>query len=130
MKASVTISRCSDNTVRIAVRDEASRIEFVELSMSLEAFGSVVTGLGARPAEMDVRGLEHVGKKQVTERREVLCPLCEYNRRVLQEWLWLNAQEDGYTLNSYLGSQDSVQHTENGTLLRYSVTKYVDESDG
>jgi len=65
----------------------------------------------------------------VEESRKVLCPLKTYRKTDLEEWLSKNAQEEGWILNNYLRSQSSVTHTEEGTILRYSVTKYVNHDD-
>ena len=127
MKAKVTISRASDDIVRITVKDSASSIAFVVASMTAEAYGFAITGLAEQDASIEVNGLGYVGKQRITERREVVCPLTTYDRYALQEWLRANAQEEGWLLNSYLGSQSSVSHRDGKTLLRYSVTKYVDQ---
>lgn len=125
MKAKVTISRSSDDKVRICFTDAASGIEFAEVAMELEAYAQAITGLAYVEGDLEVRGLEWVGKRRITERREVVCPLKTYDIKKLSEWLRDNAQEDGWLVSSYLGSQSSIQHTGEGTLLRYSVTKYV-----
>jgi len=126
MEAVVTISRSSDDKVRIRFRDQASGIEFAEVALSAEAFGYAVTGLSEQSGTLEVRGLQWVGKKRITERRKILCPLKSYDKKVLSEWLSENGKEDGWIVSTYLGSQSSISHTENGALLNYSVTKYVD----
>jgi hypothetical protein len=126
MKAKVTISRASDDKVRIRIRDEASGIEFAEVSLSIEAYGYVVTGLSEQPADLEVRGLQWVGKKRISEPRRIVCPLDTYNKEALSAWLEENGQEEGWLVSTYLGSQKSVSRTPEGTVLNYSVTKYVD----
>lgn len=127
MKAKVTISRGSDDKVRISFEDAASHIEFATVSLSPEAFGHAVTGLSMQEGELEVRGLEFVGRRRITERRQIVCPIKSYDKSVLTAWLNENAQEEGWLLSTYLGSQSSVSHVEGGTLLRYSVTKYVSD---
>jgi hypothetical protein len=127
MKAKVTISRASDDRVRIRIRDEASGIEFAEVSLTVEAYGYAITGLSEQEAELSVRGLEWVGKKRVTESRQKVCPLDTCDKDKLSKWLQENAQEEGWILSTYLGSQSSTSRAScGGTLLRYSVTKYVE----
>ena len=125
MKAKVTISRSSDDKVRICLTDAASGIEFAEVAMELEAYAQAITGLSYVEGDLEVRGLEWVGKRRITEKREVVCPLKSYDRNELSKWLRDNAQEDGWLVSSYLGSQNAIHQTPQGTLLRYSVTKYV-----
>jgi DNA helicase TIP49 (TBP-interacting protein) len=126
MKAKVSISRGSDDKVRIRIRDVESSIEFAEVALTMESYGYVITGLSEQEAELEVRGLQWVGKRNVTEQRIIECPLNSYNRDELRAWLRENAQENGWMLSDYLGSQDSVTRKGDKTILRYSVTKYVD----
>lgn len=130
LKAKVTISRTNWNdreTVSISIEDVNSGIQFAELELSLESFGQAVTGLSYREADLTVRGLEYVGKHRVTEQRTIECPLSTYNRYELENWLRDNAQEDGWILSTYLGSQSSVSYREGKTFLKYHVAKYVEE---
>ena len=127
MKASVTISRRSDNVITISIRDDASFIQFVEATMSVEAFGYAVTGLSSQEADIELNGVQYVGKKRICENRTARCPLNTYNREELRAWLRENMQEEGWLLSDYLGSQGAVKRIGDETILNYSVTKYVDE---
>lgn len=122
----VTITRDSNDIVRISFRDECSRIEFAEARMTVEDFGFAITGLAEQPASVEVRGLEYVGKRQVNESRSIECPLKTYDREELSAWLMENAREDGWIVNGYLGSQGSVGYRDGKTILNYGVTKYVE----
>jgi len=125
----VSIGRWSDGTIRIEIRDELSRVKFVSATMSPEAFAHAVTGLAEQDAELEVHGLEYVGKRKVTEKRQIACPLEWRSKDEYTQWLIQNAQEDGWILNTHLGSQDSVTSNEDGKgcVLRYNVYKYVEE---
>jgi len=125
MKAKVTISRCSDDTIRISFEDVASGIKFAEVSMTPEAFGNAVTGFSNQDANLEVRGLAFVGKQRITESRQIECPVDSYDRKVLESWLRENAQEDGWLVSTYLGSQSSIKRKDGRTILNYTVTKYV-----
>jgi hypothetical protein len=127
MKAAVTIIRSSKGVIRISINDRASGIEFVEAEMELADFANAVTGFSNQPAEMEVRGLQWVGMTRVSELREKLCPLDTYDRGELSAWLQANAQEEGWIVSTCLGTQGSVSRRPEGTLLRYSATKYVKE---
>lgn len=111
--------------VRIRFRDEASRIEFAEVAMTPENFGYAITGLAEREANLEVRGLLHVGKRRVTEDRTIECPIRTYDCEKLKSWLKDNAQEDGWILDNYLGSQKSIERKEEKTILHYRVIKYI-----
>lgn len=130
LKAKVTISRITYSdyeAVNISIEDVSSGIQFAELELSAEAFGLAITGLSYREADLTVRGLQYIGKRRVTEKRTIECPLATYDRTKLESWLRENAQEEGWIVNTYLGSQPSVSYKEGKTFLNYSVTKYVDE---
>lgn len=128
MRAEVTISRASDDTVRIRITDEASRVEFAVLSLTVEQYGYAITGLSGQMAELEVRGLEHVGKRRITQPRRTTCPLDTYDRGELEKWLLDNCQEAGWTISTYLGAQNSIVRRSGVTELNYTVTKYVDEA--
>lgn len=126
MNGKITISRCSDDSVRVGITDDASGIDFVEATMTKEAFASALFGLGYVPVKIDVIGLEHVGKKRVYEKRTVVCPLEEWSDRdTLSKWLEDNCEEEGWILDTYLGSRGSVTRENGKTVLHYGVTKYV-----
>ena len=126
MKAQVTICRSSREEIHIEIMERESRIQFVDLRMTCDAFAKAITGLGAQEATLEVRGLEHVGKKRVREGREIVCPLDTYDKGVLGAWLRENAKEDGWEIDDYLSSQKSITRVEGKTLLRYSVEKFID----
>lgn len=61
--ATLSITRPSGDYVSISIRDEASRITFLELNISHEEFSRALGSLAERPAlDCNVRGLENVGK--------------------------------------------------------------------
>lgn len=127
IQANVSISRDSRETIRIRITDSTSRIQFVELKMSPHDFAMATTGFSFVPVEAIVTGLEHVGMQKVSEPRTVDCPLKTYDTNELRAWLIDNAQEPGWTLDAYLGSQGSISTplSGNGRTLRYRVYKFV-----
>lgn len=125
-KANVTISRRSDDFVYIAIQDNNSRSEFVEVKLSLEDYGKLITGLSSVEGEAEYRKLDCVGKIKVVEARSVVCPINTFDKAVLGRWLVENCQEDGWKLNTHLGSQKSVDSSGGKTKLNYSVYKYTE----
>lgn len=127
-----SISRVSssrgDGYVNITLTDESSSIQFVDIELSYAAFGELVTGGSYMLLDAELRGLENVGKKFVHERRSIHCPLQDtYKREPLQAWLEEHGKEEGWIVNSYLGSQGSVvsKYGTPGCTLHYQVFKYV-----
>jgi hypothetical protein len=129
INAKINISRVSSNHregyISIRIQDEKSLVTFFDGEMSLTDFAQAITGFSDQPIPAEVRGLDFLGKTRVREDRTIECPLDTCKKEELEQWLHENAQEEGWTLNTYLGSQNSVKRTEGKTILRYSVTKYV-----
>lgn len=129
-KGSVTISRNSSDEVNIRIHDSASGLEFVDIQMTLENYAMLITGLSRVEAIGEVRGLDKVGKRRVNEQRSVVCPIGGYDKKVFQQWLIDNCQEEGWELDSYLGSQNSLGLNDKGErVLNYSVRKYVEDDE-
>lgn len=124
--ASITITRSSDDVIRVKLVDENSRIPFVEAQISLEDFARALTGLAYVPVAAEYNNLENVGKFKVSEPRRMLLRADCHDRKEMAEWLLENCQEDGWTIDAYLGSQGSVITSGNKTYLNYRVYKYVD----
>lgn len=130
IEAQLTISRCSDGTITIRLEDKASRIEFFDGSISPEQFGEAVTGLASRPLTAEVRGMNFIGKRFVFEKRQVVYPgLLWDDREVMSTWLRQNCQEEGWIIDSYLGSQGSVVTRNDKVFLNYGVCKYVEDEE-
>lgn len=128
MKGRITITRNSKDVIRIAFRDDASRIEFAVAEMTPEAFGFAITGLSEQEVDLKVGFLDRVGKLRIIEARSIDCPLQRLEKEEMRAWLRANAQEDGWILDDYLGSQSSVSPLKDGKgySLNYRVVKYVD----
>ena len=128
IKGHVSINRDSRDIIKISVVDEASRAQFLEIHLTPENFAMAVTGLSHMECDMEVRKLDVVGKKKYVEQRVTYCPLSDHNRTILGEWLLQNAQETGWIIDTYLGSQNSISRAEDGKgqNLRYSVYRYGD----
>lgn len=125
IKAELSISRSSNGVINIRLADEASRVGFVEVSLTPEQFALAITGLCLSDLDVTCRGLDVVGKTVVREQREILCPVKSYDKTVLEQWLLDNAKEEGWKLSVYLGSQGSITYRDDGATLRYNVYKYV-----
>jgi hypothetical protein len=120
------ITRSSDGNYYIRIGCETSRISFCELKLTGEQFAEAVTGLHSCDIPATVKGLNRVGKERVRATRQVMCPLKTYDRDELGKWLDEHCQEEGWLIDTYLGSQNSTKSVDDGTLLNYSVFKYID----
>lgn len=126
----VSISRDNHDNIHIHIRlvDQASRKLLGSARLTCEEFGMLVTGVSMTdiPCEIDV-DQGSIGKKRVDAPREVLCPINSYNTNELSDWLIENCQEEGWHINSYLGSKGSIDRaigSVDATILRYTVYKF------
>lgn len=110
----------------IEVTDKSSNIRFLNLEVPLADFMKALTGQFISEVVGEVIGLSEVGKTRVTEPRQIVCPLKTYKRNELEKWLEENAQEEGWIIDTYLGSQNSTSSHQDGTLLHYRVRKFVE----
>ena len=144
LEGQVTISRDNQNIVCIEVKDTLSRITFVKLKLTLEEYAKVITGLSYQDCQMEVKGLEYVGKEKITEARSVYYPDFDGKKAKMQNFLEQQHIDDGWLVNTYLGGQTSIspcrdgrdgsmlspcRDGRDGSMLNYSVYKYVEVSN-
>lgn len=129
MKAKITISRDSSDQIRISINDEFSRERVALLTLGLSDYALLITGQAYISGNVEYGNLANVGKRKVIEKRQVTVPGLGYSKDAAEEWLRQNAQEDGWILDPTLRSQGSLSHGDGGSILNYSVFRYV-ETDG
>ena len=67
LKMSVNIAHTNgfdENSVRLTIVDDKSRIQFINIKMSLKDYGKLVLGLGDVSLNVTAVNLENVGKKR------------------------------------------------------------------
>ena len=73
----ISINRTTSNKegdfVSIEITDEKSHVQFCRIKISLLEFAKVITGLSFRSCELDLMGLDAVGK--IREHKEEIIPL-------------------------------------------------------
>jgi hypothetical protein len=128
VKGSITITRNSSDTIRVAIRDSASRTQFVTVEMSPHDFAMALTGLAEVEANVSVCGLANVGKFKVSEARQATYPGSCHDKKELERWLLEHCKEEGWIIDPYLGTKTSksYNHAAGNTTLNYRVYKFVD----
>lgn len=143
LTGTINISRpsCADgrDVIRITVTDNGSRAEFLELEMDVAEFGLAVTGLSFRPVTFVTRGLSLVGKKRMTQpflyvvsedalKERGISP---YDRKQMEAYAKTITPPEGWTLDTYLGSQTSVQWDSNAKTysLHMRIETFVELSE-
>lgn len=125
IKVEVSTIRNNHNEINLKINCVESGARFLNITLTPEQFGMLVTGSGI-DAEAVVRGADVIGKKKIREKRVIFCPLDTCDRQKLREWLEENGKEDGWKVDSYLGSQTSIvrDNINNGYMLHYAVYRY------
>ena len=126
IKGAISCSRTNHNKIHIEVQCSSSRAKFLDIELTADEFGRLVTGMYLSDINIQVDKLDIVGKKKVAEPRSVEFPFDSISRESKEKWLIDNCQEEGWTVNPYLGSQSSVKHVDSKTFLNYTVYKYID----
>jgi len=126
----ICITQTSSDVIKIELHDPAARIRFAEIEMTPHDFAMAITGLGYISSTATLDGLDKVGKIRVSEKRSKVCrdPECKYSREKCEAWLIEHAQEEGWEIQTYLGSKDSRVSTDDGAgvVLNYSVFRWED----
>jgi len=128
MKGKITISSptCgnSDKCVQIQIKDQASRIRFVDVKISYETFARALMGLSEQSCDLTVRGIDHVGKNKITEpfsfqvdadifkRKDLAIKRCE-ELDLMGCWIY----------SKYFDSQSSFTINERGETIAHT-TRY------
>ncbi len=126
----VSCSRDSHDRFTIRIRDEGAVNASFEVTLTPENFAYLVSSMIVK-AKATVRRPDLFGKKRISERRSIKCPLRGHGREPLKKWLIDNCQEDGWELDPYLGSQGSVTFLvgEDGCMLNYRVQRWEDKDE-
>lgn len=131
-QGSITISRVTsshgDPYIQVSVQDETSRHQFIELTMSMEAFAMAVTGMGAQPLTFDLRGVGYVGKRREIKDELVPRPPSVENARRDEAAAIVLAP---FETDGWVGRTDDLwnHHKAAGDKQRVLFTRYVDSKE-
>lgn len=136
----LSISRISsnaperDNMISITVEDKASGIGFVNVLITPEQFAMALTGLSSCECELELRGLQHVGKKRETKQLILHVSFDRFARKEDREVKLREAaaqyEVEGWMVNPYFtlnsqGGAKYVQGTDDVHRCRVNFTRYV-----
>lgn len=131
VQGAISIHRTQFNqgpdVMTLVLRDETSRINFVEVSMSLEDFALAVTGLACIPCEIEVTELEHVGMRKETALHEfpLACPIYDADIKELARQEAVRTCPAGWLPGSSFDSRDSFFTRGEQTWARCQIRRYV-----
>lgn len=125
VKGNITFGRNSSHEITIKLQDEASGITFAVARLDSNQLADMLFGRAFVDVDLEVRGLENVGKTKVVEARHLEYPGHIFDsRETMEEWLQQNAQEEGWHLSPRLGSQTSVGRKDGKAVLNYHVFRF------
>ena len=129
MQGQLTISRQSGDRERISIQicDDRAGIEFVEATLTLEQYALAISGQGYVPCEVEVQGLENVGKRLETDELEFRLGCSEYGGRRKEVAAQQAAERcpAGWTPDLYFGSQSSFFRKDGETWARCTIRRWV-----
>jgi hypothetical protein len=134
MKFSLVVTRTMGareipNPYNIEITDETSRVK-IRLKLTARQLADVISNTHVEGIEGEIQGIaSNIGKLKVREERQIKIPktsLPTYAaKEVYSKYLEENAQEEGWHLDSYMGSQKSVIYSGDEIILNYAVYKWV-----
>lgn len=129
MKATLSIGRPTygdgEEKISIEVRDEKSRIQFLELEINLDDFAKCLTGMSCCPADMQVRNLRAVGKVKETTTKKLLMSGC--SKDAAKKLAVANCPE-GWKTDMYFGSKSSIIFEGGEYFANAKYYRYVEDS--
>lgn len=121
------IGRNNRDEIHIEFTCSESGVRAFDVRLAPEQFGLLITGRSLSDVPVTYNG-DGVGKRKIIEKRTFVVSK-HMSRDKAEQFLLENAQEPGWNLDNYLGSQTSITHNpghEGGYLLNYRVFKYED----
>lgn len=118
--------------IKILIVDKNSRIEFLELEIAPAEFALALTGLSQQPIKFEARALDKVGLMKESETIQFQTTLSGYRKdyqALLKEHpeLFITPEQisDGWRIDTYLGSQNSIHKDGKVTYLNTRIYRYV-----
>lgn len=146
LEGKITISRPSSGQdrpeyVRIAIRDNTSRMEFLEVEIDMAEFALALTGLSEQDCVLKTRRLDTVGKVRESQPMTFVLTdeymdkhgLQSFNRAGLKAHLNHDPEglfhEEGWDLSTDLGSQSSITpNSPDGIRINTHRVRYVERT--
>ena len=131
-KAKLSISRPSygddRKKIKISIEDSDAIITFLDIEIDLADFAKCITGLGMVDCDMEVRGLENVGKKRESMPIVFEMPSVGWGmKRGTAVELSQKAAPEGWTCSTYFGSQDSFFTKDGRDYARTTAYRWVEK---
>lgn len=127
LKGSITILIDEEETT-IEIMDELSRITFVEVKLTPQQLSAALSRLCNIDCEIDVMGLDRVGKKHEHDKLEfeITDSLRSSRNEKLLQHIAQSKLSDGWIAESYFGSKDSFFTKDGKPYARVTIRRWVE----
>lgn len=118
---------CDKNGAIIEIEDHNANVGFLKIQLTAEQFTSCLGRLAMVPCEIDVKGIDKVGKKHENKSFEFAISDAEYSNRntsVLQTAAQ-NQLTDGWVADNYFGSQNSFFKKGDQWFARVTIRRWI-----
>lgn len=131
----ISISRITSNIeevdyLTLQLKDESSRVRFLEVRIPFTSFVMALTGMMEEPITFYLYHTEHIGKVRETKEETVLVPRHTYADRETIARLALEPYEVdgwvGYLPDALNHTHRTVERAPEGNRMRVSFHRYVD----
>ena len=121
-----TISRMSDDTIRISFVDSASHLPVLEVAIDPADFGNAVTGLARLPSKVTnivpSEKMQYVGMKREIVQQE--CPKVSVSKDDQRTAVEASFERAGNGSGWFI-LDDGTRSQQNGKHHRYTIARYV-----
>lgn len=128
LNLALTITRLNTGKICLSIKDTDSFINFLKMELLPEDFMNCLTGLAYQPGIGEVYGTEFLGKTKQIEERTIEMPLQNtdfWSSKEYSIWLKNNYKEEGWFIDTYLGSKNSIEYKEGKQFLNFTVYRYI-----
>lgn len=125
-----------DDYIHVEIEDKTSGIRFLSINMSMKDFANALTGSHV-DCDMEVLAVENIGKVREYQKRRVFMSDAEYkaatddrkyeDKSGIVEWLKKWHTINGWNMDTYLGSRDSIQFADGGRWINFAYIRYVEQ---
>lgn len=138
MRIGSVSSSTGDGYVSLSIEDDKSGIEFLSIDIPYETWGRLIAANMSHDVNVEVRGLEQLGKQRETINAVVEIPTEVFDKITVGGWderqekvadyVDANHSIPGWINSRYFGSQNSISrdYKSGMTILRFSRTRWVD----
>lgn len=131
----LTISRwhsTENDTIHITFMDKDACIEFAEATLTPERFALAITGTGRVECDIEVHGLDRVGRKMEIDSMEFPLGIKGYSSQAKEAAIKKSKKicPQGWTPDTYFGSQGSFFQRDGKAWARCTIRRWVEKDAG